>query len=166
MKNQEARPQPAPEPAACQRLLRRLPADCREWSPSSGATLSKHVTQESGLKPEPRGHASGTPHGECQRLPRNPPALVCSGACHRLPTSCAAGPATASPPPVREAGLVTSQGHMLTEQSTPSFPACGQQAEACGPHPAPSFFVNKAFWNIQMFQNICSFTENLCLALC
>ena len=69
-------------------------------------------------------------------------------------------------PPVREVGLVTSQGHVLTEQSTPSFLLCGQQAMAHGPHPAQRFFVNKAFWNMQMFQDICSFTENLCLTLC
>ena len=47
---------------------------------------------------------------------------------------CAVGPAAGSAPPVREAGLVASEGHMLTEQSTPSFPL-RQQAGACGPHP-------------------------------
>ena len=85
MKNQEARPQPAPEPAACQRLLRRLPEDCQQWSPSSGVTLSKHVTQESGSNRNPedmlQAHHTVSVNA-CHRLPH----LVCSGAWHRLHT--------------------------------------------------------------------------------
>ena len=143
------------EPAACQRLLSPLPRRLL-----AVITLFRWDTVKA-RDPGIRAH-TGTQMAGFRHTARS----VSTPATHPARPAVQWGLPVPRHPPVREEGLVTSQGHMLTEQSTPSFPLCGQEAMARGPHPALSFFVNKAFWTMQMFQDICSFTENLCLPLC
>ena len=112
------------------------------------------MTQESGHKLEHRCHASGTPHTQCQHLPHIQPVQVCSGACHRLMTTSQGSGSGDFPRP-------HADGAVHPELSTVWSASHGH-----GSHPVPRVFVNKAFWNIQMFLNMCSFTENLCLTLC
>ena len=104
------------EPAACQQLLRPLPGRLLAVITILRWPSSKHMAQES---------AQTRTQMTCFRHTTR---SVSTPATHPAHPGVQWGLPPPRHPPVREA--VTSQGHVLTEQLTLSFPLCGQQAGA------------------------------------
>ena len=107
------------EPAACQRLLSPLPGRLL-----AVITLFRWDT----VKARDPGIRAQT--GTWMTCFRHTPRSGSTPATHPARPGVQWGLPPPHQTPVREVGLVTSQAHMLTEQSTPSFALCGQQAMA------------------------------------
>ena len=98
------------EPAACQRLLSPLPG-----GRPALITLFRWDTVKA-RDPGIRAH-TGTQMAGFRHTARS----VSTPATHPARPAVQWGPPAPRHPPVREGGLVTSQGHTLTEQSTRAF---------------------------------------------
>ena len=98
------------EPAACQRLLSPLPGGLPTL-----ITLFRWDTVRA-RDPGIRAH-TGTQMAGFRHTARS----VSTPATHPARPAVQWGPPAPRHPPVREGGLVTSQGHTLTEQSTRAF---------------------------------------------
>lgn len=107
------------EPAACQWLLSPLPGRLL-----AVITLFRWDTVKA-CDPGIRAQ-----HGTQMPCFRHTPHSVSTPATHPARPGVQWGLPPPHHPPVREVGLVTSQGHILTEQSTLSFALCSQQAMA------------------------------------